>query len=118
MELILPERREVLARMNALGARMGSGLTRRTRVIEERLFRAEDRLESAISGRIRDDQEQLGVLGAQLEALSPLRVLARGYAVATGVAGQVLRRKADFAPGAGFTLRVADGEVPARVEES
>ncbi|MBS1240947.1 MAG: hypothetical protein H6R40_374 [Gemmatimonadetes bacterium] len=117
MELILPERREVLERMNALGARMAGGLRRRTRVIEERLFRAEDRLEGAIGGRIRHDQEQLGVLGAQLEALSPLRVLGRGYAVATGPGGGVLRRKMDFVPGAGFTLRVVDGEVPAWVEE-
>ena len=30
--------------------------------------------------------------------------------------GHVLKRRDDFAPGAPFTLRVADGAVPARVE--
>jgi hypothetical protein len=28
----------------------------------------------------------------------------------------VLKRRADFQPGAAFTLRVADGQVPARAE--
>jgi exodeoxyribonuclease VII large subunit len=52
----------------------------------------------------------------QLDALSPLRVLERGYAVPTAADGRVLKRRADFALGARFDLRVADGRVPARVE--
>ena len=55
-------------------------------------------------------------LAAQLDALSPLRMLDRGYAVPTDPDGRVLKRRADFAPGAPFTLRVADGRVAARVE--
>ena len=38
-------------------------------------------------------------LAAQLDALSPLRVLERGYAVPTGADGRVLKRRADFAAG-------------------
>jgi Exonuclease VII, large subunit len=52
----------------------------------------------------------------QLDALSPLRVLDRGYAVPTDPAGRVLRRLADFLPGTPFTLRVVDGRVAARAE--
>jgi hypothetical protein len=36
--------------------------------------------------------------------------------VPTDQAGRVLKRRADFTPGAPFNLRVADGHVPARVE--
>jgi exodeoxyribonuclease VII large subunit len=46
--------------------------------------------------------------------LSPLRVLARGYAVARDADGRVLRRVEQFPPGRSFRLRVTDGEVPAR----
>ena len=52
--------------------------------------------------------------GARLDALSPLSVLARGYAVARDAEGRVLRRVAQFPPGRAFRLRVTDGEVPAR----
>jgi exodeoxyribonuclease VII large subunit len=55
-------------------------------------------------------------LAAQLDALSPLRVLERGYAVPTATDGQVLKRRAEFLPGEPFSLRVADGRVDARVE--
>jgi exodeoxyribonuclease VII large subunit len=55
-------------------------------------------------------------LAAQRDALSPLRVLGRGYAVPLGTEGRVLKRRAEFTPGRSFQLRVVDGEVPARVE--
>ena len=42
-------------------------------------------------------------LGAQLDALSPLRILDRGYAVPVGRDGRVLKRRADFAPGAALS---------------
>ncbi|MBA3761473.1 MAG: hypothetical protein H0X07_13180 [Gemmatimonadales bacterium] len=55
-------------------------------------------------------------LAAQLDALSPLRVLGRGYAVPMNDAGRVLKRREDFVKDQGFRLRVADGDVRARVE--
>lgn len=55
-------------------------------------------------------------LAAQLDALSPLRVLARGYSVAQDDAGRVLFHAADFPTGRRFHLRVSDGSVPARTE--
>lgn len=54
---------------------------------------------------------------ATLEALSPLRVLERGYSVAQGPDGRVLSRTADFTVGSPFRLRLSDGRVAARVEE-
>jgi exodeoxyribonuclease VII large subunit len=55
-------------------------------------------------------------LAAQLDALSPLRVLGRGYAVAIGTDGRVLKRRADFVRDETFRLQVVDGDVRARVE--
>lgn len=118
MEMVLPDRTEVLGRMTAVGARLGGALRRRTRVIQERLFRTEDRLETGIRHRLRTMRDRAGALGAQLDALSPLRVLGRGYAVATGEDGRLLRQVSDLTPGTSFRLRVSDGQVAARVEDS
>jgi exodeoxyribonuclease VII large subunit len=118
MELALPDRAEVGRRVEALAARLAGGLTRRTRLAGERLFRAEDRLHQGLTRRLDRHRDLLDRLGAQLDALSPLRVLARGYAVARHGDGRLLRRRADFRPGDPFRLRVTDGDVPARVEDA
>jgi exodeoxyribonuclease VII large subunit len=62
-------------------------------------------------------QHQLERLAAQLDALSPLRVLERGYAVAQNDEGRVLRAVEDFPAGLAFRLRLANGRVQARVEQ-
>jgi exodeoxyribonuclease VII large subunit len=67
---------------------------------------------------VRRDRHRAERLGAQLDALSPLRILDRGYAVPVDPDGRVLKRRDDFRPGAPFRLRVADGDVGARVESS
>lgn len=116
MELVLPDRTDVLHRLGTLGTRMAGGLRRRTRLARERLMRTEDRLRHSIDGLVVGHRERLDRLGAQLDALSPLRVLGRGYAVARDPDGRVLRRTADFPAGRAFTLRVSDGDVAARAE--
>ncbi len=117
-EQAVADRREVLRQLADLGARLASGLTARTRVAGERLARTGDRLQAGVDASIRREHHRAERLAGRLDALSPLRVLERGYAVPVGGDGRVLKRTADFAAGARFRLRVADGEVPARVEES
>jgi exodeoxyribonuclease VII large subunit len=78
-----------------------------------RIADAGTRLERGVLGRIIPLRRQaLAAAAGKLDALSPLAVLGRGYAVAQDDAGRVLRRVADFAPGAPFALRVSDGSVP------
>jgi exodeoxyribonuclease VII large subunit len=60
-------------------------------------------------------RERLAALAAHLDALSPLAVLGRGYAIARLPSGEVLRRAADAAPGDAFTLRLGEGELDAAV---
>lgn len=55
-------------------------------------------------------------LCASLDALSPLKVLARGYAVASRTDGHVLRCCADADEGEMIDVRLTDGSLSCRVE--
>jgi exodeoxyribonuclease VII large subunit len=115
-ELAVPDRAALVHRVDGLGLRLGAGLRRRTRVAEERLARTGDRLQGALLRMIEARRSRVDRAAAQLDALSPLKVLARGYSVAQDEAGRVLWHKADFSSGRPFRLRVSDGSVPARAE--
>jgi exodeoxyribonuclease VII large subunit len=115
-ELAWTDHREVVRQLDDLAARLAGGLAGRTRLGAEQIERAGDRLQSAIGAVLERRRHLLGRLAAQLDALSPVRVLQRGYAVPAGPDGRVLKRRAEFVPGAPFTLRLADGTVDARVE--
>jgi exodeoxyribonuclease VII large subunit len=115
-ELAVADRRDVLRLVDDLSLRLAAGLTGRTRLAGERLARNRDRLHAAVDGVLGTRRSLADRLGAQLDALSPLRVLGRGYAVPMDQDGRVLKRRADFIKDAEFRLRVADGDVPARVE--
>jgi exodeoxyribonuclease VII large subunit len=106
----------VLRQVDDLAARLAGGLGNRTRLGTERLARTADRLHGAMEAVLRRERHRADRVAAQLDALSPLRILDRGYAVPVGPDGHVLKRRAEFAPGAPFRLRVADGDVAARVE--
>ncbi len=116
-ELALADRQAVSRALDQLASRLAGGLGGRTRLGLERVERAGDRLHAALEAGIERRRQQVARLGAQLDALSPLRVLDRGYAVPTGSDGRVLKRQAEFVAGQPFRLRVADGRVDARVED-
>jgi len=69
-----------------------------------------------MAARVASANESLGVAVAQLEALSPLRVLARGYAIVTkeGEASPVTDAAA-LAPGDSGRVRLARGRAIARI---
>ncbi len=115
-ELIVPDAGELLQQLAHQASRLAGGLVRRTRWAAERLGRTGDRMERSLTGRLDSSRHQVERLGVQLDALSPLRVLERGYAVPRTPEGKVLRRRAEFEPGADVRLRVVDGDVELRVE--
>jgi exodeoxyribonuclease VII large subunit len=115
-ELAVADRRDVLRALDDLSGRLAASLVNRTRLAEERLGRTGDRLQVAIEGAIQARRSVADRFAAQLDALSPLRVLGRGYAVPFGDDGRVLKRLADFSSEKRFRLRVAEGDVRARVE--
>jgi exodeoxyribonuclease VII large subunit len=113
-EAATPDRAELALRLDALAQRLGGGLRRRGERMEERVARTADRIAAAIGRRLERGAARLAAAGGRLDALSPLAVLARGYAVARDGDGRVLRRVEQFPPGRAFRLRVTDGEVRAR----
>ena len=103
---------------DALGLRLAQALSRRTRLAAERVERYGDRYRAAADMLVTRRRHRLEQLAGRLEALSPLRVLERGYAVPLTPDGHVLRRAEEFVPGQPFRLRIAAGSVRARVEDS
>ena len=116
MELALPDRAELVRRVEVLARRLGNGLTRRTRLLGERLARTGDRLTLAMQRRIEQPRTRLDRLNAQLLALNPEAILQRGYAIARSAEGRAVRRVADLPGGTPFTLQVSDGVVAAHAD--
>ncbi|MFQ6046473.1 MAG: exodeoxyribonuclease VII large subunit [Gemmatimonadales bacterium] len=114
-EAVVPDRQAVSHTLAAVARRLAKGLSRRTDLAAERMERTGDRLATAISARLERDERRLAELGAKLDALSPLRVLERGYAVARDEEGRVLKRVDQFGSGMPFRLTVTDGQVRAKV---
>ncbi len=115
-EAATPDRAEVIAQCAVLGQRLARALRIASRHVVERLDRSGDRLVRAMERKLEQSGALLTAHGARLDALSPLRVLARGYAVARDTDGQILKRVAQLPAGKEFRLRVTDGEVNGRVQ--
>lgn len=90
----------------------------RLQELEQRLDDTAARLHRAAKLRVALSTERLSALAAQLETLSPLNVLARGYSLTRTDDGRVVRDPADVQPGDRLTTRVAHGEIVSRVEET
>ncbi|HTI05506.1 MAG TPA: exodeoxyribonuclease VII large subunit [Gemmatimonadales bacterium] len=114
-EAATPDRSEIRQACDALGQRLARALRTASRHVVERLNRTSDRLTRCMEYRLEKSGARLTAHGARLDALSPLKVLARGYAVARDQQGAVLKSVGQLPPGKEFRLRVTDGEVDARV---
>jgi len=117
-EAATPDAAEVLVDLDHLGARLARGLAARSGRVAQRLDRGFDRLTGVLERRLERHRQALAGLAGRLDALSPLRILERGYALARDEQGRVLKRVAQFPPALPFRLRVTDGTVAARVMES
>ena len=67
-------------------------------------------------GWLASRRQQFGQTAAALDAMSPLKVLARGYAVATNEKKMIIRSTSDVVNGEALQLQVTDGLIPCRVE--
>jgi exodeoxyribonuclease VII large subunit len=65
---------------------------------------------------LQEARERLGLAAASLDALSPLAVLQRGYAIAQDAFGKPLRDAASINAGDGVRVRLAKGNLNTRVE--
>ena len=64
-----------------------------------------------------DERHRFGSLAAALDALSPLKVLGRGYSIARDESGRIVSRLEQTGQGQRLKLRLSDGELSCRVEE-
>jgi exodeoxyribonuclease VII large subunit len=78
----------------------------------------EVRLESAMQARIEASRGDLQSEGARLDALSPLAVLSRGYAIAVTTGGRAIRSSSEVKRGDTISVRVHRGTFRADVTES
>jgi exodeoxyribonuclease VII large subunit len=71
---------------------------------------------AAMETKLQERRERLGLAAASLDALSPLGVLERGYAIAQDASGKLLRDARTVAKGDEISVRLAKGKLSARVE--
>ena len=80
------------------------------------LDRARDRLLAASERQLAAKRQSFVKLGAALDAMSPLRVLSRVYAVSSDADGTILKSVKDLQPGQELSVRFLDGTADCRVE--
>ena len=80
------------------------------------LDRARDRLLAASERQLAAKRQSFVKLGAALDAMSPLRVLSRGYTVSSDRDGKVLKSVRDLRAGQEISVRFSDGLADCRVE--
>ena len=139
-ELAVPDQSELHASLLAARKQMLSALLARVDTGRERLEQLRQRrvltdpgayvadrrlaldhaaalLQASFRSSVSDKRGRLSQGVAALDAMSPLKVLGRGYAIAETEEGRILRSKKDAAPGQRLRLKLADGDVGCRVEE-
>jgi exodeoxyribonuclease VII large subunit len=81
----------------------------------ERVAQLSDELVRASAARIEGAATTLRQLRLLLDALSPVRVLARGYAIVAGEGGRAVRSWRDAPIGSSLQIRLARGSLQATV---
>ena len=138
-ELAVPDQREVRAGLEQIQARLEHAMGRRLagyRQALDRLSRSRSmtepaayfqnkrllldyhsrRLSHGAERCLSGQRERLGRLASALDAMSPLKVLGRGYAIPRREDGRVLTSAGDAAAGDRLLLRLSDGTLRCRVE--
>lgn len=85
--------------------------------LQQRTDMALRQLQSRMESILQQRQHKFSLLAAQLDALSPLTVLARGYSITKTEAGKALRSIEDVRWGDEIRTQVADGDVVSVVQQ-
>lgn len=138
-ELAVPDQNDIYARLNQLDVRMKNAVERNIhqhRTVLDRFAASraltspenyiqdrrmlldfqQRRLVNGLNGTLSRSQRRMAGLAASLDALSPLKVLGRGYSIARKANGTIISRVEQLKPDTKFLLRLTDGEVPCRME--
>ena len=139
-EIAVPDQQEMREALESYGIRSRQAMEKSLRVAAQRLDalrnkrvltepgafldsrrldldRLRDRLLASEERQLAEKRQRFVKLGASLDAMSPLRVLSRGYTLATGREGKPLRSVRGLARGDEITVRFQDGQAACRVEQ-
>jgi len=91
-------------------------MARLYRAEQERVGQLQRRLGAAMQRQLAHRQARLTSAARELNAVSPLAVLGRGYAIAQDEQGQIVRRADDTSPGQKLKLRLGEGQLSVEVK--
>ena len=114
------------ARLDSAGARLRhaadrlrlSHPARRLPMLARDANQLRQRLLAAWAQAARRDARRVAALARALQAISPLNVLQRGYAILFDANGKVLRSALGVSPGSSLRARLQDGELALKVESN
>lgn len=84
---------------------------------ERQLDELQQRANRALRNGLESRNSQVASMAGQLESLSPLKVLARGYALAQDTNGTIVRSAGELTPGDEISVRLSRGRVTATVTD-
>ena len=139
-ELAVPDRDALAQQLDAMSAAMATAMNRQLKAARQHLdvlsaspaLRSptgyldqkrknlellKNRLLGAENQHISRNNQKFIALTAKLDAMSPLKVLTRGYAVAEKESGEILRSVKQAKPGETITVSLSDGSLTASVLE-
>ena len=140
-EMAVPDRAELLEKLQSQRLRMARSEHRRLEQLRRRLTElagkrvltdplapvqdkrllldhAQKELIHAAQVRLAEPRRALAALAASLDAMSPLKVLGRGFALVTDEKGKPVRRASDVPVGSKITAALSEGRLRCRVEET
>ena len=139
-ELAVPDQDALLQQLDSMSAAMATAMGRQLKAVRQHLdvlsaspaLRSptgyldqkrknlellRNRLVAAENQNISRNNQKFIALTAKLDAMSPLKVLTRGYAVAENERGEILRSVRQVKPGEKITVSLSDGSLTANVSE-
>lgn len=84
----------------------------------QRLVSAEDELKRLMERRLSDCRHRLALMSGRLHGQSPLEKLSRGFGFITDEEGRRVDHAASVRPGDRLSIRLADGQIEARAEQT
>ena len=103
--------------LDELQLRLNQALEQKLESDKQQLLSFEQRLEPAVEHQFVAARERLHLAIAKLDALSPLSVFKRGYAVVQNTDGQIIKEVGQVSVGESVEVRLAEGRIWAQVTE-
>jgi exodeoxyribonuclease VII large subunit len=115
-EMITPDVRELIIQIESAVQEMGLTLIRRVDDYKNQFMMQIPMLNQNILNLVRQKKDKTHSYLAQLEALSPLKVFARGYSVTQNSNGQVIKSIKQVKSGDLIKTRFQDGQITSKIE--